>query len=32
MAFPDRIERTVEIARPPAAVWAALSTAEGLGT
>ena len=32
MAFPDRIERTVEIAHPPAAVWAALTTAEGLGT
>jgi uncharacterized protein YndB with AHSA1/START domain len=31
VAFPDRIERTVEIARPPAAVWAALTTAEGLG-
>ena len=31
MAFPDRIERTVEIARPPSAVWAALTTAEGLG-
>jgi len=31
MAFPDRIERTVEIARPPATVWAALTTAEGLG-
>jgi uncharacterized protein YndB with AHSA1/START domain len=31
MAFPDRIARTVEIARPPAAVWAALTTAEGLG-
>jgi uncharacterized protein YndB with AHSA1/START domain len=31
MAFPDRIERTVEITRPPAAVWAALTTAEGLG-
>ena len=31
MAFPDRIERTVEIARPPAVVWAALTTAEGLG-
>ena len=31
MAFPDRIERTVEIARPPARVWAALTTAEGLG-
>jgi uncharacterized protein YndB with AHSA1/START domain len=32
MAFPDRIERTVEIAHPPATVWAALTTAEGLGT
>ena len=32
MAFPDRIERVVEIAHPPAAVWAALTTAEGLGT
>jgi uncharacterized protein YndB with AHSA1/START domain len=31
MAFPDRIERTVEIARPPDTVWAALTTAEGLG-
>ncbi|HEY2297158.1 MAG TPA: SRPBCC domain-containing protein [Jatrophihabitans sp.] len=30
MGFPDRIERTVEIAHPPAAVWAALTTAEGL--
>lgn len=30
MAFPDRIERTVEIDHPPAAVWAALTTAEGL--
>ncbi|GAA5179510.1 SRPBCC family protein [Rugosimonospora acidiphila] len=30
MAFPDRIERTVEIAHPPAEVWAALTTAEGL--
>jgi uncharacterized protein YndB with AHSA1/START domain len=28
--FPDRIERTVEIAHPPAQVWAALTTAEGL--
>jgi uncharacterized protein YndB with AHSA1/START domain len=27
MAFPDRIERTVEIAHPPAEVWAALTTA-----
>jgi uncharacterized protein YndB with AHSA1/START domain len=32
MVFPDRIERTVEIAHPPATVWAALTTAEGLGT
>jgi uncharacterized protein YndB with AHSA1/START domain len=31
MGFPDRIERTVEIAHPPAKVWAALTTAEGLG-
>ncbi len=30
MGFPDRIERVVEIAKPPAAVWAALTTAEGL--
>ena len=30
MAFPDRIERTVQIAHPPAKVWAALTTAEGL--
>ena len=30
MAFPDRIERTVEIAQPPAKVWAALTTAAGL--
>jgi uncharacterized protein YndB with AHSA1/START domain len=32
MGFPDRIERTVEIAHPLAKVWAALTTAEGLGT
>ena len=32
MGFPDRIERTIEIAHPPARVWAALTTAEGLGT
>ncbi|PRX98852.1 SRPBCC domain-containing protein [Allonocardiopsis opalescens] len=32
MGFPDRIERTVELAHPPTAVWAALTTAEGLGT
>jgi uncharacterized protein YndB with AHSA1/START domain len=31
MGFPDRIERTVEIAHPPGTVWAALTTAEGLG-
>jgi uncharacterized protein YndB with AHSA1/START domain len=30
MPFPDRIERTVEIAHPPSAVWAALTTADGL--
>ena len=30
MGFPDRIERTVQIAHPPAEVWAALTTAEGL--
>jgi uncharacterized protein YndB with AHSA1/START domain len=32
MGFPDRIERTIEIVQPPAKVWAALTTAEGLGT
>jgi uncharacterized protein YndB with AHSA1/START domain len=32
MGFPDRIERTVEIAHPPAKVWTALTTAEALGT
>ena len=30
MGFPDRIERTVELAHPPGTVWAALTTAEGL--
>jgi uncharacterized protein YndB with AHSA1/START domain len=30
LGFPDRIERTVVLAHPPAAVWAALTTAEGL--
>lgn len=30
MGFPDRIERTVEVAQPPERVWAALTTAEGL--
>ena len=32
MGFPDRIERTVEIAHPTAKVWAALTTAEGLSS
>jgi uncharacterized protein YndB with AHSA1/START domain len=32
MAFPDRIERTIELTHPPERVWAALTTAEGLGT
>ena len=32
MAFPDRIERTVELAHPPETVWAALTSAEGLAT
>ena len=32
MAFPDRIERTIQLAHPPERVWAALTTAEGLGT
>jgi uncharacterized protein YndB with AHSA1/START domain len=32
MGFPDRIERTMELAHPPDKVWAALTTAEGLGT
>lgn len=31
MGFPDQIVRTVELAHPPAKVWAALTTAEGLG-
>jgi uncharacterized protein YndB with AHSA1/START domain len=30
MAFPDQIVRTVEIKKPPARVWTALTTAEGL--
>ena len=30
MAFPDRIERTVELTHSPATVWAALTTAGGL--
>jgi uncharacterized protein YndB with AHSA1/START domain len=32
MSFPDRIERTVELAHPPGQVWAALTTAEGLSS
>jgi uncharacterized protein YndB with AHSA1/START domain len=32
MAFPDRIVRTVELAHPPAKVWTAITTAEGLGS
>jgi uncharacterized protein YndB with AHSA1/START domain len=32
MAFPDRIERTVQLTHPPERVWAALTTVEGLGT
>ena len=31
MAFPDRIERTVTLQRPPSEVWQALTTSEGLG-
>ena len=30
MAFPDRIERTMEIGHPPRTVWTALTTADGL--
>lgn len=30
MAFPDRIERTMTLARPPREVWPALTTSEGL--
>ena len=30
MAFPDRIERTIRLRRPPSEVWSALTTAEGL--
>lgn len=32
MGFPDHIERTVEVSQPPATVWAALTTAEGLAS
>jgi uncharacterized protein YndB with AHSA1/START domain len=31
MGFPDRVERTMELAHPPEKVWAALTTGEGLG-
>ncbi len=31
MGSPDRIERTLEVPHPPGKVWAALTTAEGLG-
>jgi uncharacterized protein YndB with AHSA1/START domain len=32
MGFPDRIERVVDIKHPPAKVWAAITTAEGLAS
>jgi uncharacterized protein YndB with AHSA1/START domain len=32
MGFPDRIERTLELAHPPRTVWAAITTAEGLAS
>lgn len=32
MTLPDAIERTLELPHPPERVWAALTTAEGLGT
>lgn len=32
MGFPDRIERTVELAHSPDTVWDAITTAEGLGS
>jgi uncharacterized protein YndB with AHSA1/START domain len=32
MSFPDRIERTITVDQPPATVWEAITTAEGLGT
>ena len=32
MGFPDRIERTVHVEKPLESVWAAITTAEGLGT
>jgi uncharacterized protein YndB with AHSA1/START domain len=30
VGFPDRVERVIELDRPPAEVWPALTTAEGL--
>ncbi|GAA2830254.1 SRPBCC domain-containing protein [Kribbella solani] len=30
MGFPDRIERVLDLTQPPAKVWAAVTTAEGL--
>lgn len=32
MTSPDRIERTLQLTHPPEKVWAALTTADGLGT
>jgi uncharacterized protein YndB with AHSA1/START domain len=32
VGFPDQIVRTLDLKHPPAKVWAALTTAEGLGT
>ena len=32
MGFPDHIERTLDLAHPPARVWAAITTAEGLSS
>src|SRR3954471_2372396 len=32
MAFPDRIERSVRVERPLEQVWAAITTADGLGS
>jgi uncharacterized protein YndB with AHSA1/START domain len=32
MAFPDRIERTLQLDHSPERVWQAITTAEGLGT
>jgi predicted metal-binding membrane protein len=32
VGFPDRIERSISVAHPPAKVWEAITTAEGSGT